>query len=72
MTLVENTSNVSVTYRKASVYTGITLAEYLCDMGYNVNMMEDWKYCWEKSLHEIFSRLTEMLEDSGYLAYLVV
>jgi len=34
--------------------------------------MEDWKYCLEKSLHEIFSRLTEMIADSGYLAYLVV
>jgi V-type H+-transporting ATPase subunit A len=69
-TLVANTSNMPVAAREASIYTGITLAEYLRDMGYNVSMMADSTSRWAEALREISGRLAEMPADSGYPAYL--
>mmetsp|Transcript_23114 Transcript_23114/g.68110 ORF Transcript_23114/g.68110 Transcript_23114/m.68110 type:complete len:607 (-) Transcript_23114:376-2196(-) len=69
-TLVANTSNMPVAAREASIYTGITLAEYLRDMGYNVAMMADSTSRWAEALREISGRLAEMPADSGYPAYL--
>ncbi len=69
-TLVANTSNMPVAAREASIYTGITLSEYLRDMGYNVSMMADSTSRWGEALREISGRLAEMPADSGYPAYL--
>eukprot|EP00008_Paramoeba_atlantica_P006038 CAMPEP_0201487264 /NCGR_PEP_ID=MMETSP0151_2-20130828/12028_1 /ASSEMBLY_ACC=CAM_ASM_000257 /TAXON_ID=200890 /ORGANISM="Paramoeba atlantica, Strain 621/1 / CCAP 1560/9" /LENGTH=625 /DNA_ID=CAMNT_0047872257 /DNA_START=63 /DNA_END=1940 /DNA_ORIENTATION=+ len=69
-TLVANTSNMPVAAREASIYTGITLAEYYRDMGYNVAMMADSTSRWAEALREISGRLAEMPADSGYPAYL--
>merc|ERR1712216_369194 len=69
-TLVANTSNMPVAAREASIYTGITLAEYFRDQGYNVGMMADSTSRWAEALHEISGRLAEMPADSGYPAYL--
>merc|ERR1711920_1169141 len=69
-TLVANTSNMPVAAREASIYTGITLAEYMRDMGMNVAMMADSTSRWAEALREISGRLAEMLADSGYPAYL--
>merc|ERR1711998_4583 len=69
-TLVANTSNMPVAAREASIYTGITLAEYVRDMGYNVSMMADSTSRWAEALREISGRLAEMPADSGYPAYL--
>ncbi|KAJ1639062.1 A subunit of putative V-type ATPase, partial [Pavlovales sp. CCMP2436] len=69
-TLVANTSNMPVAAREASIYTGITLAEYLRDMGMNVSMMADSTSRWAEALREISGRLAEMPADSGYPAYL--
>mmetsp|Transcript_56044 Transcript_56044/g.132156 ORF Transcript_56044/g.132156 Transcript_56044/m.132156 type:complete len:606 (+) Transcript_56044:31-1848(+) len=69
-TLVANTSNMPVAAREASIYTGITLSEYLRDMGYNVSMMADSSSRWAEALREISGRLAEMPADSGYPAYL--
>eukprot|EP00163_Fabomonas_tropica_P026325 TRINITY_DN478_c0_g1_i3.p1 TRINITY_DN478_c0_g1~~TRINITY_DN478_c0_g1_i3.p1 ORF type:complete len:521 (-),score=128.87 TRINITY_DN478_c0_g1_i3:149-1711(-) len=69
-TLVANTSNMPVAAREASIYTGITLSEYLRDMGYNVSMMADSTSRWAEALREISGRLAEMPADSGYPAYL--
>jgi len=69
-TLVANTSNMPVAAREASIYTGITLAEYFRDMGYNVSMMADSTSRWAEALREISGRLAEMPADSGYPAYL--
>ncbi|CAF0857268.1 unnamed protein product [Didymodactylos carnosus] len=69
-TLVANTSNMPVAAREASIYTGITLAEYFRDMGYNVAMMADSTSRWAEALREISGRLAEMPADSGYPAYL--
>merc|ERR1712164_183459 len=69
-TLVANTSNMPVAAREASIYTGITLAEYVRDMGYNVAMMADSSSRWAEALREISGRLAEMPADSGYPAYL--
>merc|ERR1712134_54825 len=69
-TLVANTSNMPVAAREASIYTGITLAEYIRDMGYNVSMMADSTSRWAEALREISGRLAEMPADSGYPAYL--
>jgi V-type H+-transporting ATPase subunit A len=69
-TLVANTSNMPVAAREASIYTGITLAEYYRDMGYHVAMMADSTSRWAEALREISGRLAEMPADSGYPAYL--
>merc|ERR1712137_204892 len=69
-TLVANTSNMPVAAREASIYTGITLAEYFRDMGYNVSMMADSTSRWAEALREISGRLAEMPAESGYPAYL--
>lgn len=67
---VANTSNMPVAAREASIYTGITLAEYFRDMGYNFSMMGDSTSRWAEALREISGRLAEMPADSGYPAYL--
>ncbi|EER15787.1 vacuolar ATP synthase subunit A, putative [Perkinsus marinus ATCC 50983] len=69
-TLVANTSNMPVAAREASVYTGVTTAEYFRDMGLNVSMMADSTSRWAEALREISGRLAEMPADSGYPAYL--
>lgn len=68
--LVANTSNMPVAAREASIYTGITLAEYIRDQGYNVSMMADSTSRWAEALREISGRLAEMPANSGYPAYL--
>eukprot|EP00359_Climacostomum_virens_P009988 CAMPEP_0204908498 /NCGR_PEP_ID=MMETSP1397-20131031/7429_1 /ASSEMBLY_ACC=CAM_ASM_000891 /TAXON_ID=49980 /ORGANISM="Climacostomum Climacostomum virens, Strain Stock W-24" /LENGTH=585 /DNA_ID=CAMNT_0052078043 /DNA_START=40 /DNA_END=1797 /DNA_ORIENTATION=+ len=68
--LVANTSNMPVAAREASIYTGITLAEYFRDMGYDVSMMADSTSRWAEALREISGRLAEMPADAGYPAYL--
>lgn len=68
--LVANTSNMPVAAREASIYTGITLAEYFRDMGYHFSMMGDSTSRWAEALREISGRLAEMPADSGYPAYL--
>eukprot|EP00929_Paragymnodinium_shiwhaense_P025507 TRINITY_DN1540_c0_g1_i5.p1 TRINITY_DN1540_c0_g1~~TRINITY_DN1540_c0_g1_i5.p1 ORF type:complete len:606 (-),score=199.92 TRINITY_DN1540_c0_g1_i5:162-1979(-) len=69
-TLVANTSNMPVAAREASIYTGVTTAEYFRDMGYNVSMMADSTSRWAEALREISGRLAEMPADAGYPAYL--
>eukprot|EP00397_Hematodinium_sp_SG-2012_P014163 GEMP01014394.1.p1 GENE.GEMP01014394.1~~GEMP01014394.1.p1 ORF type:complete len:605 (+),score=171.03 GEMP01014394.1:82-1896(+) len=69
-TLVANTSNMPVAAREASIYTGVTTAEYFRDMGFNVAMMADSTSRWAEALREISGRLAEMPADSGYPAYL--
>lgn len=69
-TLVANTSNMPVAAREASIYTGITLAEYYRDQGMHVSMMADSTSRWAEALREISGRLGEMPADSGYPAYL--
>merc|ERR1719439_318691 len=69
-TLVANTSNMPVAAREASIYTGVTTAEYFRDQGYNVGMMADSTSRWAEALREISGRLAEMPADSGYPAYL--
>ncbi len=68
--LVANTSNMPVAAREASIYTGITLAEYFRDMGYNVAVMADSTSRWAEALREISGRLEEMPGEEGYPAYL--
>lgn len=68
--LVANTSNMPVAAREASIYTGITLAEYFRDMGFNVSMMADSTSRWAEALREISGRLAEMPADAGFPAYL--
>ncbi|MFI5412766.1 MAG: V-type ATP synthase subunit A, partial [Candidatus Micrarchaeales archaeon] len=68
--LVANTSNMPVAAREASVYTGITIAEYYRDMGYNVALMADSTSRWAEALREISGRLEEMPGEEGYPAYL--
>merc|ERR1719469_425309 len=68
--LVANTSNMPVAAREASIYTGITLAEYFRDQGKNVAMMADSTSRWAEALREISGRLAEMPADSGFPAYL--
>lgn len=70
MVLVVNTSNMPVAAREASVYTGITLAEYYRDQGYDVAMMADSTSRWAEALREISSRLEEMPGEEGYPTYL--
>eukprot|EP01062_Namystynia_karyoxenos_P058323 TRINITY_DN49889_c0_g1_i1.p1 TRINITY_DN49889_c0_g1~~TRINITY_DN49889_c0_g1_i1.p1 ORF type:complete len:744 (+),score=318.82 TRINITY_DN49889_c0_g1_i1:103-2232(+) len=69
-TLIANTSNMPVAAREASIYTGITLSEYIRDQGMNVAMMADSTSRWAEALREISGRLAEMPADSGYPAYL--
>merc|ERR1719502_263340 len=68
--LVANTSNMPVAAREASIYTGVTTAEYFRDQGYDVGMMADSTSRWAEALREISGRLAEMPADSGYPAYL--
>jgi len=68
--LIANTSNMPVAAREASVYTGITLAEYYRDMGYNVSLMADSSSRWAEAMREISGRLEEMPGEEGYPAYL--
>lgn len=68
--LIANTSNMPVAAREASVYTGITLAEYYRDMGYKVALMADSTSRWAEALREISGRLEEMPGEEGYPAYL--
>lgn len=68
--LIANTSNMPVAAREASVYTGVTLAEYFRDMGYHVAMMADSSSRWAEAMREISSRLEEMPGEEGYPAYL--
>jgi V/A-type H+-transporting ATPase subunit A len=68
--LVANTSNMPVAAREASVYTGMTLAEYYRDMGYDVSLMADSTSRWAEAMREISSRLEEMPGEEGYPAYL--
>ncbi len=69
-TLIANTSNMPVAAREASIYTGITLAEYYRDMGYNVAIMADSTSRWAEALREISGRLEEMPAEEGFPAYL--
>merc|ERR1712232_1353018 len=69
-TLVANTSNMPVAAREASIYTGVTTAEYFRDMGYDVAMMADSTSRWAEALREISGRLAEIPADAGYPAYL--
>ena len=68
--LIANTSNMPVAAREASIYTGIALAEYYRDMGYNVALMADSTSRWAEALREISGRLEEMPGEEGYPAYL--
>lgn len=68
--LIANTSNMPVAAREASIYTGITIAEYYRDMGYNVAMMADSTSRWAEALREISGRLEEMPAEEGFPAYL--
>lgn len=68
--LIANTSNMPVAAREASIYTGITLAEYYRDMGYHTAIMADSTSRWAEALREISGRLEEMPADEGFPAYL--
>lgn len=68
--LIANTSNMPVAAREASIYTGITLAEYYRDMGYDVALMADSTSRWAEALREMSGRLEEMPGEEGYPAYL--
>lgn len=68
--LIANTSNMPVAAREASIYTGITIAEYYRDMGYNVAVMADSTSRWAEALREMSGRLEEMPGEEGYPAYL--
>ena len=69
-TLIANTSNMPVAAREASIYTGITLAEYYLDMGYDVAIMADSTSRWAEALRELSGRLEEMPAEEGFPAYL--
>jgi V/A-type H+-transporting ATPase subunit A len=69
-TLIANTSNMPVAAREASVYTGITIAEYFRDMGYDVALMADSTSRWAEAMREISGRLEEMPGEEGFPAYL--
>ncbi|HBH13488.1 MAG TPA: V-type ATP synthase subunit A [Clostridiales bacterium] len=68
--LIANTSNMPIAAREASIYTGITMAEYYRDMGYHVAVMADSTSRWAEALREISGRLEEMPAEEGYPAYL--
>ena len=67
-TMIANTSNMPVAAREASVYTGITIAEYFRDMGYDVALMADSTSRWAEAMREISPRLEEMQGEAGYAA----
>lgn len=69
-TLIANTSNMPVAAREASIYTGITMAEYFRDMGYSVAILADSTSRWAEAMREISARLEEMPGEEGYPAYL--
>ena len=69
-TMIANTSNMPVAAREASVYTGVTIAEYFRDQGYDVAMMADSTSRWAEAMREISGRLEEMPGEAGYPAYL--
>ena len=69
-TLIANTSNMPVAAREASIYTGVTLAEYYRDMGYDVAIMADSTSRWAEALRELSGRLEEMPAEEGFRAYL--
>jgi V/A-type H+-transporting ATPase subunit A len=68
--MIANTSNMPVAAREASIYTGVTLAEYYRDMGYDVSLMADSTSRWGEALREVSGRLEEMPGEEGYPAYL--
>ena len=68
--LIANTSNMPVAAREASIYTGLTLAEYYRDMGYHVAIMADSTSRWAEALRELSGRLEEMPAEEGFPAYL--
>jgi Archaeal/vacuolar-type H+-ATPase subunit A len=68
--LIANTSNMPIAAREASIYTGMTIAEYFRDMGYDVVLMADSTSRWAEAMREISSRLGEMPSEEGYPAYL--
>ena len=68
--LVANTSNMPVSAREASIYTGITMAEYYRDMGYAVALMADSTSRWAEALREVSGRLEEMPAEEGFPSYL--
>ncbi|MCH8328930.1 MAG: V-type ATP synthase subunit A [Nanoarchaeota archaeon] len=68
--LIANTSNMPVAAREASIYTGVTIAEYYRDMGYSIALMADSTSRWAEAMREISSRLEEMPGEEGYPAYL--
>ena len=68
--IIANTSNMPVTAREASIYTGITFAEYYRDMGYNVTVLADSTSRWAEALREISSRMEEIPAEEGYPSYL--
>ena len=68
--LIANTSDMPVAAREASIYTGITIAEYFRDMGYSVALMADSTSRWAEALREMSGRLEEMPGEEGYPAYL--
>ena len=68
--LIANTSNMPVAAREASIYTGITIAEYYRDQGYDVALMADSTSRWAEALREIAGRLEEMPAEEGFPAYL--
>ena len=70
--LVANTSNMPVSAREASIYTGITLAEYYRDMGYAVALMADSTSRWAEALREVSGRLEEMPAEEGFPSYLAI
>ena len=70
--LIANTSNMPVAAREASIYTGITIAEYYRDMGYSVALMADSTSRWAEALREMSGRLEEMPGDEGFPAYLAI
>ena len=68
--LVANTSNMPVAAREASIYAGITMAEYFRDMGYEVVLQADSTSRWAEAMREVSGRLEEMPGEEGYPAYL--
>src|SRR3989449_10881444 len=70
MSLIANTTNMPVAAREATAYTGMTLAEYYRDMGYNVALMADSTSRWAEAMREISSRLEELPGEEGFPAYL--
>lgn len=68
--LIANTSNMPVSAREASVYTGVTIAEYYRDMGYHVAIMADSTSRWAEAMRELSGRMEEMPAEEGFPAYL--